>query len=98
MNNFQQLEDEQARQYDTTRRQSVHNNLMGTIGVFKFIGQIVDVYLPAMIDVLVSAAGGNGSGRRSGGGSSGLARPPSEGGVPPGTIGPHPPDGDIPPR
>jgi len=97
MNNFQQLEEEQARQYDTTRRQSVQNNLMGTIGVFKFIGQIVDVYLPAMIDVLISAAGGNSSGRR-GGSSSGLARPPSEGGVPPGTIGPHPPDGDIPLR
>ncbi len=94
MNNFQQLEEEQARQYNGAPRQSVQNNLWQTIGVFKFIGQIVEVYLPSMIEVLISAAGGNNPERR----GRSTSRPPSEGGVHPGSIGPKPPNGDIPKR
>ena len=94
MNNFQRLEEEQARQYDASKRQSVQNNLTHTFGVFKFIGQIIDVYLPAMIGVLISAVGGDGSET----GNPESNRTPSEGGVHPGQIGPNPPDGDTPPR
>ena len=59
MNNFQELEKEQERQYDASKRMHVQKNLSNTFGLFKFIGQIVDVYLPAMIGVLISAAGGS---------------------------------------
>ena len=90
MNNFQRLEEEQARQYDAVKLQQVQNNLEHTFGLFKFIGQIVDVYLPAMIGVLISAAGGNSPDSR----KTGINRPPSEGGDHPGRVGPHPPDGD----
>ncbi|MCB0588937.1 MAG: hypothetical protein KDD06_26850 [Phaeodactylibacter sp.] len=94
MNNFQRLEEEQARLYDASRRRDVQENLSQTFGLFKFIGQIVDVYLPAMIGVLVSAAGGKGPDGR----NQGLNRPPSEGGEHPGKVGPHPPNGDAPRR
>ncbi|MCB0613689.1 MAG: hypothetical protein KDC75_10290 [Phaeodactylibacter sp.] len=94
MNNFQELEKEQERQYDASKRMHVQKNLSNTFGLFKFIGQIVDVYLPAMIGVLISAAGGS-DGESN---NPGLNRPPSEGGVHPGKVGPHPPDGDIPGR
>ncbi|MCB0562156.1 MAG: hypothetical protein H6573_09015 [Lewinellaceae bacterium] len=94
MNNFQELEKEQERQYDASKRMHVQNNLSHTFGLFKFIGQIVDVYLPALVGVLISAAGGSSSETN----SQGLSRPPSEGGVHPGQVGPHPPDGDTPGR
>lgn len=91
MNNFQRLEEEQIRQYDAAKRHHVQNNLEHTFGLFKFIGQIVDVYLPAMIGVLISAVGGNDSGS-SGNQNQGPNRTPSDGGGHPGGIGPHPPD------
>lgn len=89
MNNFQRLEEEQIRQYDASKRRNVQNNLEQTFGLFKFIGQIVDVYLPAMVGVLISAAGGNSSRGQ------GPGRTPSEGGGHPGGVGPHPPNGGI---
>ena len=89
-NNFQRLEEEQVRKYNTSARQDVQNNLVQTFGIFKFIGQLVDVYLPTVIEFFISSAGGNST-------SASRHRPPSEGGVHPGKIGPQPPD-DVPPR
>lgn len=94
MNNFQELEKEQARHYDTAKRQHVQNNLTQTFGLFKFIGQIVDVYLPALVGVLISSVGGNGSGNT----YLTSNRTPAEGGVHPGKEGPHLPEGDVPSR
>ena len=92
MNNFQKLEAELAEQYDAKRRGDVQRNLFQTMGVFKFVGQIVDVYLPAMFGVLVSAAGGRTTPSPK---KPGHYRSPSEGGLPPGKKGPTPPDDSI---
>lgn len=58
MNNFQKLLEEQSSQYEGVKRQKVQNNLLQTFGIFKFVGQLIDVYLPAMVNVIVSAMGG----------------------------------------
>ncbi len=95
MNNFQKLLDEQARAYDAPKRQAVENNLRHTMGVVHLIGQIVEVYLPTMVGVLITAAGGSEEG------SERMAprhQPPSLGEDNPGKIGPQPPGGDVPTR
>jgi len=37
----------------------VQNNVEGTLGMFRFIGQIVEVYLPQFSNMLVNLVGGS---------------------------------------
>ena len=59
MNNFKKLlEEEESILNDRPQLRKVQTNLWQTLGVFKFVGQIVEVYVPKMVDLLILAAGG----------------------------------------
>jgi hypothetical protein len=58
MNNFNNLFEAEEQKYDSGQNGLVKNRIWQTLGTYKFLGQIVDVYLPAMVSVIVSVAGG----------------------------------------
>lgn len=58
MNNFQRIFEEDEELYKN-HHETIRQNLMGTLGVFRFVGQIVEVYLPRVADMIVSFSGGN---------------------------------------
>jgi hypothetical protein len=63
MNNFHDLFDDDKHNYRPEQRRTVRNGLWQTLGTFKFVGQIVDVYLPAMMNILVAVVGGEANGQ-----------------------------------
>lgn len=94
MNNFQQLlNDDEENYHQDQVHEEIRNNLEGTFGFFRFFGQIVEVYLPQMVDVLVMA-----SGAEEPPSLPPHFEPPSSGGTPdfPGRRGPDSPDEIIP--
>ncbi|MBX2873085.1 MAG: hypothetical protein KTR30_13320 [Saprospiraceae bacterium] len=94
MNNFQQLLNEEEENYQNQDyHDEIRNNLEGTFGFFRFFGQIVEVYLPQMVDVLVMASGAEEPPPLPP-----HFEPPSSGGKPefPGRRGPDSPDEIIP--
>lgn len=58
MNNFQRLFEEDGDRYKN-HHETIRQNLLGTLGVFRFVGQIVEVYIPRVADMIVSFSGGN---------------------------------------
>lgn len=62
MNNFQRLMEEEERKAPKAPP-FVENNVEGTLGMFRFIGQIVEVYLPRFSNILVNLVGGSESER-----------------------------------
>ena len=58
MNNFHDLFEDDKHHYRPEQRRTVKNGLWQTLGTFKFVGQIVDVYLPAMMSIFIAAVGG----------------------------------------
>lgn len=95
MNNFQQLLNDDEEDYQRQGvNEEIRNNLEGTFGFFRFFGQIVEVYLPQMVDVLVMASGAEEKPSL----SPPHFKPPSSGGTPdfPGQRGPGSPDEIIP--
>ncbi len=36
----------------------IRSNIQSTIGVFSFIGQLIEVYLPKVFDIFISMSGG----------------------------------------
>lgn len=94
MNNFQQLLNEEEENYQNQDyHDEIRNNLENTFGFFRFFGQIVEVYLPQMVDVLVMASGAEEPPPLPP-----HFEPPSSGGTPdfPGRKGPDSPDEIIP--
>ncbi|MEZ5041477.1 MAG: hypothetical protein R2828_16410 [Saprospiraceae bacterium] len=57
MNNFQQLLSDDEEIYKD-QHEEIRVNLQSTFGFFRFFGQILEVYLPQMVDVIVMASGG----------------------------------------
>lgn len=59
MNNFQKLQAEEELLFKQGNKdQEVRNRLQGTMGFFQFIGNIVDVYVPKVMDCLIVTIGG----------------------------------------
>lgn len=58
MNNFDDIFDDPKYDYNPDINREVKKNIWQTLGTYRFVGQIVDVYLPAMVNVLVSFVGG----------------------------------------
>lgn len=57
-NNFQRLVEEQS--FDLQKPlQTVENRLNGSINLFQHIGNVVDLYLPKVVDMFVTASGGD---------------------------------------
>ena len=57
MNSFKDLEAEGIRAYQAVAGERVRRRLEGTMGTFRFIGQIVDIYLPRMVDTVIAMTG-----------------------------------------
>ena len=79
VNNFKKIEEEDEARF-ADRASNLQDSLWQTLGVFKFMGEVVDIFLPKVFDVLIAAAGG-----RPPAGPSASSRPrpevPSQGGV-----------------
>ena len=59
MNNFKNLPPDNKRQLDTFKQREIQQGVWQTLGVFKYIGQIVEVFIPKLVDMFVFAAGGS---------------------------------------
>ncbi len=58
VNNFKELEKEQVEKFNQTQKENVKNSIDSSIGVFRFIGDIFELYLPKVIDMFVRMSGG----------------------------------------
>lgn len=58
MNNFQKLQEENEEQYYTEHGSDLRDNLLGTFSTYRFIGDIIDVYVPRVVDLFIAIAGG----------------------------------------
>lgn len=58
MNNFQRLQQLQEEKFLLRAQDPLRDNLFNSLRTFRFIGQVVDLYLPRVVDVIVSASSG----------------------------------------
>ncbi len=58
INNFKKLQEEEEKIYIERHEERVRTGLLSSLGVFRFVGQVVDMYLPKVFDLLVLAMGG----------------------------------------
>lgn len=58
INNFKKLQEEEEKIYLERHEEKVRTGLLSSLGVFRFVGQVVDMYLPKVFDLLVLAMGG----------------------------------------
>lgn len=59
-NNFKELEQQNADKFDRQKQNRVKNNISSTTGVLKFIGSLVELYIPNFLNVFVKLTGGQG--------------------------------------
>lgn len=59
VNNFQDLY-ERENNFENNK-QKIKGDIWKTLGVFKFVGQIVDAYVPKLVDLFIIASGGRAS-------------------------------------
>lgn len=81
-NNFKQLYEEEEYTYRENHQHKIRANIWGTLGLFRLVGDLIDVFLPSVMNVFVMASGG----RKDNNGDS----PVRGGSTPPGS--PQPPD------
>ncbi|MDX1940484.1 MAG: hypothetical protein SFU99_08025 [Saprospiraceae bacterium] len=58
INNFKRLQEEEEIVYREQHDEKVRAGLLSSLGMFRFVGQVVDMYLPKLFDLLIMAAGG----------------------------------------
>ncbi|TXB66225.1 hypothetical protein [Phaeodactylibacter luteus] len=58
LNNFEQLLEQQARNIDPVLRKQTEEGLFKTFNSLRLLGQLIDMYVPKMVDVLIAATGG----------------------------------------
>lgn len=58
MNNFQKLQQIQEEQFGEKQEQKIRRNLNATFSSFRFVGDIVDVFIPKFVDMLLVFTGG----------------------------------------
>ena len=60
MNNFEKLQEQQEEHYYSSEGgNNLKKEVMGTLTTFRFIGSVIDVYLPKVIDMFIAFSGGN---------------------------------------
>ncbi len=59
MNNFKRMQEEDEARYEESHERRVKSGVVGTLGFLRFVGQLVDIYLPRVVDVFIVTAGGN---------------------------------------
>jgi hypothetical protein len=57
INNFKKIQEEDEQKFLGAKQDSGRTSIWGTLGIYKFVGQLVEVYLPKAVDVIISAAG-----------------------------------------
>ena len=58
MNNFKNLPPNDEPGLAPSQQKEIQQGLWKTLGVFKYIGQIVEVFVPKLVDVFIYATGG----------------------------------------
>lgn len=59
MNNFQQLQEQEENRFLTQDKNQIRENLSATFSSFRFVGDVVDVYLPKVLEMFVVILGGD---------------------------------------
>ena len=57
-NNFERLMEEYEKNMEENNRNSIHSGIWGTLGIFKFIGTMIELYIPKMFSFLIELSGG----------------------------------------
>lgn len=73
-NNFKKLQEEDERIFGAQHDEHIRSSLWGSLSFFRFIGHLVDMFIPKVFDYFISTAKGNtsSSSRR-------MPEPPSQG-------------------
>lgn len=58
INNFKRLHEEEEELYLKKYDEKIRGNLFQSLSMFRLVGQIVEMYLPKMFEMIVVAAGG----------------------------------------
>jgi hypothetical protein len=58
INNFKELARQQEREIGSPPEE-IRNNLVGNINLFQFIGEIIELYLPKVFNLIVRMSGGS---------------------------------------
>lgn len=58
MNNFQRLQQETEEDFYSQNKNGLEENLLGTFSTYRFIGNVIDVYVPRVVDLFIAIAGG----------------------------------------
>lgn len=53
------MQEEDEARYDESHERRVKSGVVGTLGFLRFVGQLVDIYLPRVVDMFIVTAGGN---------------------------------------
>jgi len=61
-NNFKRLYEDEENAYEVKHHQKIRANVLGTLGLFRLVGDLVDVFLPRVMDIFVMASGGRDDG------------------------------------
>lgn len=59
-NSFRKLQEEEEREFEESGiiGDKIQSEVWGSLGLLRFIGQIVEMYLPKVVDVFIAASGG----------------------------------------
>jgi len=57
-NSFKELEDQESAKFSEQSEQKIRHSLESNVGLFHFLGEIVDLYLPKIFGLFVRMSGG----------------------------------------
>ncbi len=58
-NSFKELENEDSKKFEE-RNQRVRDNINHSVGFFHFLGDILDLFLPKVVNMFLTVSGGKG--------------------------------------
>lgn len=59
VNNFKKLMEEDEETHYPNLSSQVQTNVENTLGIFRYFGQIVEVFLPKVVDTFIAMSGGD---------------------------------------
>ena len=63
-NSFEQLQKKHEADFQENQSDSIQSGIWSTLGTFRFIGVLVDLYVPKFVSFLAALAGGGGENER----------------------------------
>ena len=58
-NNFKQLEEVYISRQPPHARKTIENNIHSNMGLISYVGRVVELYIPRVLDMIISLIGGN---------------------------------------